>query len=101
VVELAVETPAGYELGEAYPNPFNPSTTIEYRLPDAGEVELTIYNAAGQSIRRLVQRWQTSGHYAATWDGTDDSGRRVGSGIYSYRLRARHRELTRHLTLIK
>ena len=102
VTRLDSETrPEEFSLEANYPNPFNPSTTIEYRLPDAGEVELTVYNAAGQSIRRLVQRWQTSGHYAATWDGTDDSGRRVGSGIYSYRLRARHRELTQHLTLIK
>ena len=102
VTQLDTETsPEEFSLEANYPNPFNPSTTIEYRLPDAAEVELTIYNAAGQSVRTLVQRWQSSGRYAATWDGTDDGGHLVGSGIYSYRLRAGNRELTRQLTLIK
>ncbi len=95
-------TPEQFSLDYSYPNPFNPSTTIHYSLATATVVELTIYNAAGQAIRHLLQQQQQpAGHFAATWEGTDDGGRPLGSGVYLVRLRAGASEHTRQLTLLK
>ena len=71
-----------------YPNPFNPTTTIQYALPTATDVELTVYNAVGQAVRTLVAEHQRPGYYAIEWDATDDSGHSTAAGIYFYHLRA-------------
>ncbi len=90
VVELAVETPAGYELGEAYPNPFNPSTTIRFSIPAAGHglpATLQVYDATGQLVSTLLDATVSPGSYRADWDGTDAAGHAVASGSYFFRLR--------------
>ncbi len=66
----------------ASPNPFNPSTTISFDLADRQNVNLTIYNARGQRIRKLVSTVMDAGSHHVTWDGTDDSGNEVGSGVF-------------------
>ena len=71
-----------------YPNPFNPTTTIQYALPTATDVELTVYNAVGQAVRTLVAEHQRPGYYAIEWDATDASGHSTAAGIYFYHLRA-------------
>ena len=71
-----------------YPNPFNSATTIQYALPTATDVELTVYNAVGQAVRTLVAEHQRPGYYAVEWDATDGSGHSVSAGIYFYRLQA-------------
>ena len=71
-----------------YPNPFNPTTTIQYALPTAMDVELTVYNVVGQAVRTLVAEHQSTGHYKVEWDATDDSGHSASAGIYFYRLQA-------------
>ena len=71
-----------------YPNPFNPTTTIQYALPTATDVELTVYNAVGQAVRTLVAEHQRPGYYAVEWDATAASGHSVSAGIYFYCLRA-------------
>ena len=71
-----------------YPNPFNLGTTIQYALPTATDVELTVYNVVGQAVRTLVAEHQRTGHYAVEWDATDASGHSVSAGIYFYCLRA-------------
>ena len=68
------------------PNPFNPSTQIAYQIPETGHVSLAIYNTLGQQIRVLVQDSQTPGQYRVTWDGKNEFGREVSSGVYIYRL---------------
>ncbi|MDH3216796.1 MAG: M6 family metalloprotease domain-containing protein, partial [Candidatus Krumholzibacteria bacterium] len=75
-------------LGQNYPNPFNPSTTIRYSLRQRGLVTLRIYNAAGQRVRTLVHRVQAprAGGFAVVWDGSNDAGESVASGIYLYEL---------------
>ncbi|MCY3736619.1 MAG: T9SS type A sorting domain-containing protein [Gemmatimonadaceae bacterium] len=70
------------------PNPFNAGTQISYRLVSPGPVRLVIYNALGQAMRRLVDRHQTAGYYQVHWDGRDQRGDPVGSGIYFSRLQA-------------
>ena len=78
--------PTEYALEQNIPNPFNPSTTIEYRLPEAGDVQLVIYNLLGQEVRTLVQETMDAGFHSVVWDGTDEFGKQVASGIYIYRM---------------
>ena len=82
-----VSPPPAFE-SHNYPNPFNSVTTIQYALPTATDVELTVYNVVGQAVRTLVAEHQRAGHYAVEWDATDASGHSVSAGIYFYCLRA-------------
>ena len=75
------------ELFQNYPNPFNPSTTIEYMVGTESPVEITIFNVKGQRIRRLVDETRAPGKYRAVWDGRNDRGVTVSTGMYFYRLR--------------
>jgi len=81
-----LEVPTDYALEQNYPNPFNMETEIVYQLPEAVYVNLSIYNSLGQKIRTLVSRNQVAGRYAARWDGRDEQGQEVTSGIYIYKL---------------
>jgi hypothetical protein len=78
----------GYQLQQNYPNPFNPRTIINYRLAFDNFVELAIYNLSGQQIRTLVSIYQPAGSHQVEWDGRDESGQPVASGIYFYQLKA-------------
>ena len=77
-----------FALGPNYPNPFNPATTIQYALPQAAAVQLTVHNSLGQVVRTLVAEHQPAGHYAVRYDGRTDHGHPLSSGIYFYRLQA-------------
>ena len=86
---LSLQTlPTSFSLVDNFPNPFNPTTTIQYALPQAADVELTVYNVVGQVVRTLVAERQSAGRYAVEWDATDDSGHSLSSGMYFYRLQA-------------
>jgi hypothetical protein len=78
--------PTSYELLNNYPNPFNPSTVILYTLPEATDVKLEIYNVLGQRVRVLVNGHQSPGYKTMVWDGKNDKGENVSSGIYFYKL---------------
>lgn len=80
--------PEHYGLGQNYPNPFNPTTIIRYQLSVTSVVELTIYNPLGQKIKTLVSQVQPAGEHQIPWNGTNDLGRPVVSGVYFYRLQA-------------
>ena len=80
--------PAAFSLAANFPNPFNPATTIQYALPTAADVELTVYNVVGQVVRTLVAEHQSAGRYTVEWDATDDRGHSVSAGLYLYRLQA-------------
>ena len=77
-----------YRLYQNYPNPFNPSTSIRYILPERGKVRLKVYNTLGQEIRTLISSVQGAGEHSVQWDGKDNQGVTVSSGIYIYRLQA-------------
>ena len=88
-LEVQVQArPTVFELANNYPNPFNPATAIQYALPQAADVELTVYNVAGQVVRTLVAEHQNAGRYVVEWDATNDSGHSLSSGMYFYRLQA-------------
>ena len=80
--------PEVFSLANNYPNPFNPATTIKYALPQAADVELTVYNVLGQPVRTLIAEHQNAGRYVVEWDATNDSGHSLSSGMYFYRLEA-------------
>jgi len=88
-------------LWQNYPNPFNPTTTIRYDLHSTGKVVLTIYNMVGQKVKTLVNETQTPGNKIITWDGRDDSGNLVSSGIYIYRLHAGFETQTKKMLFLK
>ena len=80
--------PIVFQLNQNYPNPFNPGTVISYQLPRAVRAEVVIYNSIGQQIRSLVDDYQELGSHAVIWDGRDDEGQSLASGVYIYRLTA-------------
>lgn len=84
-----------------YPNPFNPETTFSYEIKYDDEVELVIIDARGRLVRRLVGGMQPAGAHEVRWDGTDEQGQQVASGVYYYRLRAAGLQYTRAATLLK
>ena len=73
-------------MAQARPNPFNPSTTIAYDVPQQSHITLTVYNLLGQEIVRIVDEMKAPGRYAVTWVGVNGRGESVASGIYLYRL---------------
>jgi len=89
------------QLGQNYPNPFNPRTTIDYYLPEPTRVSLTILNVLGQTVATLVDGAMPAGQYSVTWDGTANSGERVASGVYFYRLITPDRLETRKMVVLK
>jgi hypothetical protein len=93
--------PDNYELSQNYPNPFNPSTTIEFALPEQSSVRLAVYNVLGQEVRALSKETLPAGSYKIQWDGCDDSGKSVASGIYVCRLTTDRTELSRKMTLVR
>jgi hypothetical protein len=93
--------PGIYMLHQNYPNPFNASTEICYGIPKAGQVVLSIYNSLGQKVRTLVDSEQRAGEYGIIWDGRDNLGQDVASGLYFCRLRAGKFTKTIKMTLVK
>lgn len=93
--------PAAFELRPAWPNPFNPGTTLEYQLVRPGEVGLAVYNLAGQRVRTLVDQVQSSGSYRVTFDGRNDQGMGLASGVYFVRLSAHGQQQHQKLVLVK
>ncbi|MFQ5652268.1 MAG: choice-of-anchor D domain-containing protein [bacterium] len=84
---LAPGLPERFTLAQNYPNPFNPETQIRYEMPRPATVSLTVFDIKGQQVRKLVNRRnQKAGTHSVSWDGRDDSGVRVTSGTYFYRL---------------
>ena len=93
--------PKIFALIQNYPNPFNPTTTIRYQLPQTVVVRLDIYNSLGQKIRTLLNSRMKAGYHQITWDGCDDIGNPLASGVYLYRIEAAHFNQTRKMLLLK
>ncbi len=100
-VKSEQEVPSRFALYPNSPNPFNPVTKIVFDLPEREEVSLRVYDVRGRQVRVLEEGTLSAGRYDLAWDGRDDRGRSVGSGVYFYRLVAGENESTRKMTLIR
>jgi len=98
--DLVVHTGNSKLVGN-FPNPFNPETTVRFTLPNEESVVLEIFNVRGQRVRTLVNGYMNSGMHNIVWNGKDDSGREVGSGVYFYRLIAGDYQSVRRMILMK
>jgi flagellar hook assembly protein FlgD len=83
------------------PNPFNPATTIKYSIAQDVDVSLVVYNVSGQRVRSLVDTHQRADVYKVAWDGLNDQGQQVASGMYFYKLVAGKFVQTRKMVLLK
>jgi len=99
--ESSVGVPTRYELFQNYPNPFNTKTTIGYQVPERSHVKLGIYSLGGQVVRMLVNKVLREGRYTVVWDGMDDEGREVASGIYLYRMEAGRFHRIRKMVVVR
>jgi hypothetical protein len=94
-------TPKDFELYQSYPNPFNNQTIIKYDLLKSCQVSLTIYNILGQKVKTLVEGYQVTGSKVVNWDGKDEKGKDLASGIYFYQLKAGEATQTKRMALLK
>ena len=83
---VSQKTPTTYAISQNYPNPFNPTTNIEFSIPNSATIQLNVYNILGELVKTLVNGDIVSGNYKVTWNGTNNHGTSVASGIYFYRL---------------
>ncbi len=100
-VSVAEETPLAMSLGQPYPNPFNPATTISFSLAESNFTELSVYNIAGQKIRTLASGILSAGQHSIVWDGMNENGMPVSSGIYFTRLKSGALTKTARMTLMR
>jgi hypothetical protein len=95
------EMPASFELVGNYPNPFNPSTDIKFLAPEAANVKIEIYNVAGQLVKTVLDEYVEAGIKAVTWDGTNNDGNKVNSGVYFSKMTAGSQVQTIKMMLMK
>jgi serine protease len=100
-VDHDVSMPTTFSLAQNYPNPFNNSTTISFSLSHEGQASLTIYDLLGRRIRQMQAGNLSAGEHQFTWNGTDESGASVTSGVYFYRLESSDGVMTRRMVLLK
>jgi hypothetical protein len=93
--------PLSFDLNQTYPNPFARSITVNYQLAAAGQVSLKVYNVTGQLVKTLAEGTALPGYYSQIWNGRDNSGRKIASGVYIMRLASGGQERTRKLVKIK
>lgn len=93
--------PGGFHLSANYPNPFNPSTSFYYSLPQRATVQIIVTNVAGQQVRTLFSGEQAAGTYLAEWDGTSDNGSVVATGVYFYTVKSADRSETRKMVFLR
>ena len=99
--ELTDRIPIKYALHQNYPNPFNPTTTIKYDLLETSQVKLSIYNILGEKIRTLVNRNKSAGYKSVVWDGLNDYGEQVSTGVYIYRIETENFIKSRKMVFMK
>lgn len=99
--KLMADAIQSFSLLQNYPNPFNPTTTIEYIIPEAGNVDVSIFSISGEMIKTLSSGYQNAGTYKVKWNSKNEVGQTVSSGIYIYHVRFNSSVITKKLMLIK
>ena len=100
-VDIPDSGPIQFTLSQNIPNPFNPVTAIRYTIHKSCSVDLSVYDMIGRKVASLIHEQQRSGNHEVSWDGTDNNGEPVSSGVYFYRLIAGDRSKTRRMVLMK
>ena len=100
-VEDGGSLPNSFSLSQNYPNPFNPSTTIEFALPTAAQARIEIFNILGELVATPFDGTAEAGSNTVVWDGTNQSGRQVASGVYFYRFETEQYKQTHKMILMK
>ncbi len=95
------QTHRRFVLHPNYPNPFNPTTTIRYALPAAAGVTIIVYDVMGRHVKTLLRQRQAAGEHAVAWDGTDEAGHSMPSGVYVYTIRAGSSRQSRMMIRLK
>ena len=93
--------PRDFVVYPAFPNPFNPVTTLRYDLPENGHVNITIYDMLGRQVKTLINQFQDAGYRSVIWDATNDYGKPVSAGIYLYQIQAGENISTKKMVLLK
>lgn len=101
IVENKPSNISSYQLYQNFPNPFNPSTTITYDIAEAGYVDLAIYDLKGRVVASLVNGNKSAGNYTVKWNGLDDNGQLVPSGVYLYQLQSQNVIESQKMIIIK
>lgn len=101
ITQTASVKPTTYALEQNFPNPFNPNTTIRFQIPNDEHVELKIYSILGREVRTLANKRYQAGKYTLVWNGRDNSGNPVSSGMYFYRIKAGAFSKTRRMSLVR
>ena len=96
-----IKIPSEFSLMKNYPNPFNPKTNIQFSVPEHSFVKLFIYDINGKTISKIINSELEIGHYKVSWNGTNELGRKVGSGVYIYRLQAKNFTSSQKMIFIK
>ena len=99
--EILSLLPEDFALHQNYPNPFNPTTTIKFDIPEPTYISLKIYNLMGQEVRSLNNKWLPTGSHRLIWNGKDQQGIPVSTGVYIYRLQSQEFQQTRKMLLLK
>jgi hypothetical protein len=100
-VKPGEQLPMHYTLSQNWPNPFNPTTTIQFELEEKTDVQLSVFNLRGQLVNTIISGAYSAGTHIAVWNGKDASGRDAAAGIYFYHLKAEKNNLTRKMTLVR
>ena len=93
--------PGELSLAANYPNPFNPTTTIQYQLPTRSAIELAVYDLRGALVKILESGVQSAGSHSVVWDGTNSLNQSVGNGVYIYRLKTFDQTISKRMVLIR
>lgn len=100
-IDAPAEIPTAFQLYQAYPNPFNPTTTIRYGLPEPSYVTINIYDLRGQLVKRLVDDRRSAGFYSVTWDGTNIRNEQTATGVYFYQMIAGKHRFNQKVVYVK
>jgi hypothetical protein len=101
IASIVKTVPENFTLYQNYPNPFNPVTAIRYQLAVNGKVSLKVFNLLGQEVATLVDSYQQAGNYELRWQGANNLGQKVASGVYLYRLESAGMVQSRKMVLMK
>ncbi|UCE17256.1 MAG: MBL fold metallo-hydrolase [Gemmatimonadota bacterium] len=101
LIKAEVRIPREFSLTQNYPNPFNPETTIRFALPQSGRVRLAVFNITGGLVKKLREGETSAGYHEITWNGTDEQGQAVSSGVYFYRLVTKNYHCVKKMILLK